>query len=345
MKLIINAANIHQGGGKTLLLPILEALPRDRECFVILDERLDIPDKKLEGLKIRRVKPSIASRLFSEWRLKGEAQSNDIVHCFGNLPPLFKLKARVSVLLQNRYMVENLSLFGFTLWARLRIMVERLWFVLFATNVDEFIVQIPSMEKLLKSKLNKKHIPISVMPFVESTESHVLQSDKSADLLYDFLYVASGEPHKNHRRLIDAWCCLASEGLFPRLCLTIEEEGFPELCEWMKIKKVEYNLKLVNVGSIPYHEVQKLYKRVNALIYPTIFESLGLALIEAQQVGLPIIASELDFVRDILDPCESFSPYSALSLSRAVKRFLGVSEKRVRLSSASQLINYIARRS
>ncbi len=61
---------------------------------------------------------------------------------------------------------------------------------------------------------------------------------------------------------------------------------------------------------------------MTALIFPSKTESLGLPLIEAASAGLPIIASELDFVRDVCVPNETFDPYSSTSISRAVKRLL-----------------------
>jgi glycosyltransferase involved in cell wall biosynthesis len=59
------------------------------------------------------------------------------------------------------------------------------------------------------------------------------------------------------------------------------------------------------------------------LIYPSLFESFGLPLLEARQAGLPIIAAELDYVRDIVEPVVSFDPESALSIARAVMRYQG----------------------
>lgn len=344
MRLIINAPNVHQGGGRTLLLALLKVLQNIMangvECECIIDERMKIPQSLLEGISVRVVKRTILSRFYSEWKLRRDVKSEDIVHCFGNLPPIFKLKGWVSVLLQNRYMVENLALSGFPLKIRLRINLERLWFILCASHVNEYMVQIPSMKRLLLAKL-KKAAPIHVMPFIDNSLTGENVPLRKESLLYDFLYVASGEPHKNHRRLIEAWCLLADEGLFPSLCLTVSKENFSNLCLWMDEKKTRYKLKLVNCGSIPYQEVQSLYGRVSSLIYPTIFESLGLALIEAKRVGLPILASELDFVRDVLDATETFDPYSSVSIARAVKRFLKSPENRVPLSNAADFVQYL----
>jgi hypothetical protein len=43
---------------------------------------------------------------------------------------------------------------------------------------------------------------------------------------------------------------------------------------------------------------------------------------EAQAAGLPILAAELDFVRDVCEPTVTFDPHSARSIARAVERFL-----------------------
>jgi glycosyltransferase involved in cell wall biosynthesis len=72
-------------------------------------------------------------------------------------------------------------------------------------------------------------------------------------------------------------------------------------------------------------------------------ESFGLPLIEARQAGLPILASELDYVRDIVDPEESFDPFSARSIVRAVTRFMGVEQAALPLGNAADLLAYLAR--
>jgi len=98
------------------------------------------------------------------------------------------------------------------------------------------------------------------------------------------------------------------------LCLDIEE-----MCKL-------HGLKITNERYLSHSEILKLYKRVDALIYPSTFESFGLPLIEARQAGLRVLASEMDYVRDVLDPEQTFDPQSPVSITRAVKRFLGVDE-------------------
>ncbi|MDP3192348.1 glycosyltransferase [Rhodoferax sp.] len=301
------------------------------------------PDNLPQNLEVKRVKPSIWQRLRAEWWLAQNARLQDTILCFGNLPPLFGLRGHVLVFLQNRYLVDDVKLDGFPLKTRLRLWIERLWLSGRMENASEFIVQTPSMKRLLEARTNGK-ISVCVLPFMANYVEHVrkmpplgIQKEKKSILLY----VASGEPHKNHRQLIEAWCLLAKDGLFPRLTLTLDRANFAGLCDWMGKKIEQYSLDVENVGNVPHAHVMQLYDRAAALIYPSTFESFGLPLIEAMQAGLPVLASELDYVRDVLDPDQTFNPESAVSIARAVKRFLGVEEQPLPLQDAAGFMRQI----
>ena len=60
--------------------------------------------------------------------------------------------------------------------------------------------------------------------------------------------------------------------------------------------------------------------------------------------GLPVLASELDYYRDVLDPDQSFDPNSNISVARAVKRFLGIAEEPLPLQDAAGFVDYILRK-
>lgn len=343
MKLFVQAPNVHQGGGRALLMALIGSLPNDVRATLCLDQRLVLPDEYAE-LTVKRVPPSIFQRFLAERWLSQTVHTADAVICFGNLPPLFKVAGHVTVFVQNRYLIDDTDLASFPLKTRLRLVAERLWLRSRMGNVDEFVVQTPSMKKLLEARTDK---PVRVLPFMERREQYARQTDhavKRDGLSSGFLYVASGEPHKNHRRLIEAWCLLAEQGLFPSLKLTLDEAAFPELCAWLREKIVRHGLKIENLGCLPHEKVLELYKQAHALVYPSTFESFGLPLIEGRQAGLSILASELDYVRDVIDPEETFDPSSSVSIARAVKRFLGESEAPLPLSDARGFLRNILER-
>jgi glycosyltransferase involved in cell wall biosynthesis len=173
------------------------------------------------------------------------------------------------------------------------------------------------MQRLTEAQLER---PVICAPFIP-VHTHK-ESVEMAEKKFDFIYVASGEPHKNHEALISAWDLLADEGMFPSLALTLKPEATPELCARLAERIKRRGLRIVNLGVISRDHLLEVYQQSDALIYPSSFESFGLPLIEARQVGLPVLAAELDYVRDVIDPNETFDPNSHISIARAVRRHL-----------------------
>lgn len=348
-RLFVHATNVHQGGGKSLLHALLDACSDLQEVVALVDKRMILPRNDPARPSIRIVKPSVWQRLHAEWWLRRNVRSEDTVLCFGNLPPLFKSKGFVVVFVQNRYLIDKVALKNFNLKTRLRLWAERLWLLLCSVNVNEFVVQTPSMKTALLSSGCVSKQPVHVRPFatVSSGYQRTMNQQPAGHVgskKYDFIFAASGEPHKNHRNLVKAWCLLAQQGLFPSLCLTLDESASRELCVWIVEQKDRYGLKLESVGFLPHEQVLLLYDQARALIYPSLFESFGLPLIEASQIGLPVLAAELDYVRDVLDPAQVFDPESPISIARAVKRFMGVGEAPLPLLNAAQFMASIAER-
>jgi len=326
-RLFIQATNIHNGGGATLLSSILSANFGRIQVFAQIDSRMLTPCPSLGAISVRRVKPSFLDRLLAEWWLLTAVTFNDTLLCLGNLPPLFSSKGHVVVYVHNRYLIDGVSLKGLSTWTWLRIWIERLLFRLTASHAHTFAVQTPSMQDLLNSSGLVQGRPVYVLPFLGSTTFYPrsLSYDKSkSETPMVFLNTCSGNIHKNHHELIQAWCLLAREDIYPILWLTIDETMHQELCAWILNKKKKCNLRLVNLGSQSHASIDNLYFQANALIFTSKLESLGLPLIEARQAGLPILAPELDYVRDVLDPDQSFDPNSAISISRAIKRFMRI---------------------
>lgn len=340
MSLIVHAPNVHRGGGKTLLLSLLQALGRTGNGLVLVDERLDVPQMP-GNIEIFRFPPTIAGRISAERLLKARARPDDAVLCLGNLPPLFRLRARRTVLfLQNRYLLDAMDTSAFPMGARLRIAIERKWLRYRIGNVQRTVVQTPSMADTVRRCLG---LDPAVAPFA-ITDGNITprgtasRNDAAAS---GFLYVASGEPHKNHRRLVDAWALLAKAGIKPLLRLTLNPVHHAELTAWIADSSKNFGLRIENAGEVGPEQLSRLYDEAGALIYPSFTESLGLPLLEARAHDLPIIASERDFVRDIVTPDQTFDPESALSMARAVRRFLGVAEPDLQIRTPGEFLDLV----
>jgi len=209
--------------------------------------------------------------------------------------------------------------------------INQLWFRLFKRNTDQFVVQNQFMRKLV-SKQSGSSIPVIVTPFFNFTSDEVKLSMRDG-----FIYVSSFAPHKNHYNLIKAWEYLVYHGVKEKLTLIVSGAGLSELEILVKKSHVE---KFIDVHcDLSNEDVLLNYKKHKALVYPSLVESFGLPLLEAERAGIAIIASELDYVRDIVCPDQSFDPNSYLSIARSVMRFLEINEKKNKILTSGDFVN------
>ena len=344
-KFIIFAAGIHGGGGMVVLREVLENIQTKENVMLFLHERTKekLDQEKLTNFRfIFWIRNSVWGRIAAYNKLSKHCRKEDKVLCLNNLPPIFKCKGSIIVFLQNAYIVQPLSFKGWTFLQILRIQVEKIIAYYFRKRVDKYIVQTITMQKKLEKWYTKdwfKEIPkIEIMPFFKAINTDKKDSFTDRFEEIDFLYVADGQPHKNHENLLKAWQHLSSLGIHENLSLTIvNNDSIQKKINDMK----EKGINIQNLGEIDHEDIGMIYMNAKALIYPSFFESLGLPLLEASSIDLPIIASESDYVRDVCEPAQTFDPNSYFSISRAVIRFLKIEDKKERSSESKEALKNI----
>lgn len=333
---ILYAPNVHTGGGWVLLRALLAAKPPLLRLNTILDARVQDRFRAGDRAPVKWVTPKVWSRIAAEVTLHKAAKSARVILCFHGLPPMLPTTAQVFVFLQNRLHVDGSSLSGYTWKTRLRVSCERLVARMFRHRVRQYVVQTRGMAQLLRQWLGEgsagSEPSVKVFPFVE--ELPRWNDPGASKAKWDFVYIADGEPHKNHKTLLAAWRLLAEEGLRPSLALTLGPRDAGVRNEIVEAAR-QADLPISNLGEVQREEIAGLYANARALIFPSTRESFGLPLVEATQAGLPIVASELDYVRDVCEPAQTFDPASATSIARAVRRLLDMPEARVQLRSPS----------
>lgn len=341
MRLLLHAPNVHSGGGLRLLRGIFAVAPSPIS-WAQLDKRADVRGLSPGKLPIRFVRNTLWSRLAAEWRLRQQCRADDIVLCFHGLPPIFTLPCKVVVFVQNRLLVDDSPLGNYPLRIRIRITGERWWLANLRGRSSRYVVQTPSMAAALQHRLGLA-IPVIVSPFMPQDAAPRQSPARGDEHSFDFVYVASGEAHKNHVNLLEAWRILAEYGHRPSLALTLDTGANPPLEKKIAQLIRDKQVAVSNCGALTKEQVDELYHRARALIYPSGVESLGLPLIEASRHGLPILASEKDFVRDVVTPVETFDPDSPLSIARAVMRFMGASQAPTEIGTANDFLSDVVR--
>ncbi|MEL6750330.1 MAG: glycosyltransferase [Pseudomonadota bacterium] len=324
-RLVLYAPNAHIGGSLVLLQGLLQGWYADPPLLAYLDQRAKNKLLLKKNIEVNWVKPTLWSRFCAEISLKKTVGASDIILCLHNFLPLFSNTATNVVFFHHSLLIDRSSLRNFDAHTRLRLSIERVLLIcLGRKRKATYVVQTDSMRRALNLWITRTgRTPdvwsILIIPF--NPENKVISCRVNNKFKWDFIYVAHGHWHKNHHNLIAAWSLLADSGIFPSLALTLNEN---DRRLWDKINDVAVrkNLAICNLGSRPQTELIQSYGMARALIYPSFSESFGLPLIEASCQNLPIVASELDFVRDVCMPVETFDPHSPVSIARAVRRFL-----------------------
>jgi len=324
-KIFLHAPNINSGGGLVLLKDLIKNLNKNKVIYTIsLDSRL-VNEKFTRNIKNKKfVYPSLKSRIFFDLYLIKIKNNYSKFIFFGNLGPLFFKCKNSYLFVQNRFLIDNRSyLKELNLKNMMRIIFERFWFSLSCKNVSKFIVQTYTMKKLLiqNFKIDEKNI------IIKTFHSYIpLKKIQKKIKSIDCLVITSLEKHKNIDNLISALIILSYEYSFrPKLKMIIggsfKNNKIIDRLKYL-IKKYKLN---VNFSFIKNHNyvMNQLYSS-KSLLFVSKLESLGLPLLEARSLDIPIIAPELDYVRDIVRPNQTFDPNSPVSISRSILRFFKI---------------------
>ena len=335
--ILFDSIYIHQGGGKTILNILISKIIENNldDYFFIIDERYsDDIVKKISKEKLIVLPSSELSR--RNFYLKNHKKFNTFF-CLANVPPpIFIKNKKVIVYFHNELLLNSnpFHLKSLMLW------IKRLYISFLKLSNYRWVVQTNLMkDKLVKNlKISKDSIKIfPIFPKIKKANNFSGPTEK-------FIYVASGADHKNHRRLLNAMNVTSNKLDKPiHLYLTLTENKFKNLIK----ENHSENSKLVvkNLGVLKQDILYEKYSELGYLIYPSLYESFGLPLVEAAQLDLVVIASDLPYVNEIISNYYSFDPLDINDISLIIEKVVNLSKPNTSFlkikSEEIALINYI----
>lgn len=313
----IIAPNIKNGGGLELLLYLFEHIENrypNLKCIVYADESLQMMQSK-QNMQVVHMQSSLEKiKLFSK--------KIDNSLYFGNLPPLVSTNNSM-VYFHNLYLLMPLSkLIKTSVKFFIKYFLQQMYIRCFIKNVDMVACQNDD----IKNKFIEKYSfhSVKLLPFFRLCNRELLNGELK---IYDFCYVSLAHPHKNHHRLVEACKILSQENISFSLVVTIED-GHDELIEKINHVNQKGNVKIINLGQLSKENVCKLYAQSRCLIFPSTEETFGLGLIEAVNMDLDIIASDLSYVYQSVEPSLVFDPNSSMDISLKIKEYLNGNVKK-----------------
>ncbi len=344
MKIAIDARILKTGIGtytKALINELVNIIGKDDRLIIFLrsedTETFSISDERVTKIKVD-IKPySIAEQMLFPlilWKT-----NPDIIHFTTfNVPILWWRKYVVTIhdLIHLRH-----STFGNVTKNYLYYLLKKLiyvfvikWVTLRASKV---ITDSNTTKFDLTNTLKVNENKIEVIPLAGNPEKIKLFKTETQTLLtlekYKIakpyiLYVATMYPHKNHRRLIDAFKVVKETNPNIQLVLVGKVDAMSEIIKKYVINQgLQDNIILPNYhtndGYLSDKELSDLYQNAEMYIYPSLQEGFGIPILEAQEYNIPVASSNIDCLREIGgDSVFYFDPTNIREISQAIQQVL-----------------------
>lgn len=307
--LLVDALYINNGGGKNLLDLLVNTLEEKKiEVMYIFDNRIS-REYMSKGIRnATYLSPSLLQRHLFYLRNKHRISS---VLTFGNIPPSIRLKCPVFTYFHNILFLERNVSLDPAIWLAIRL--KSLLIRSLKKNTTKWIVQSMFVMGRLRDAWQVADEDILVMPvYNDEIEAIASRPKKAIEDGRRFIYVSDGHFYKNHARLIEAFRRYNIDYPAGSLVLTVGN-NYPLLKEIIR-KAVDEGSNIMDKGVVPFAELKKEYAAADICIYPSLYESFGLGLIEAAMRGLLVCAADLPYVFEVIKPNEIFDPYSVESI-------------------------------
>ena len=117
---------------------------------------------------------------------------------------------------------------------------------------------------------------------------YLVRKELGAENSFIVGHVGRFKPEKNHFFLIDVFCEIKRRRQNAKLLLIGNGDPSEEIQNYVNRKELSDDIILLTNR----HDIKRLYQAMDVFVFPSKYEGLGIAAIEAQAAGIPIVCSE-----------------------------------------------------
>ncbi|MEM6769339.1 MAG: glycosyltransferase [Bacteroidota bacterium] len=312
----LDALNISTGGGLVLLRYLERELIANGIAYKIMVRDVALsqqPEAAIVG------RPTIFGRYRLYRKYVRDDQPESRVLCFGNFPPPYALRCK-TITYFHRPALANMNTEQATLKQKLLYNLKKRYLRSLLANTDTFLFQSTTISGAFFRTYPKYRGESGIVPFFDLNVYQPL-AERAQSMVKKpyFIYVSNDSPHKNHAVLLKAWELLYERGLTPELRITIPQDSrfMPAIAE-MQTRGVH----IINLGLIPHKDVLEQTLTAKYAIFPSLAETLGLGILEALYCRCSILAADLPYTYEVIQPSSTFHPDSPDDIARCVEQAL-----------------------
>jgi glycosyltransferase involved in cell wall biosynthesis len=192
------------------------------------------------------------------------------------------------------------------------------------------------LNKLLKVPLDKISVTQLAAIDIESSGKASASVNRFLKGGKFFLFVGGTEKRKNLRKVIEAY---AQSGFNERLAVVGPTDPSPvhdSKDELLALLTPAQQKKIVFLGRVSGVELNKLYSKAVALVFPTRYEGFGLPALEAMKAKTPVITSNVSSLPEVVDDAAlTVDPIDPDALASAMQRITTDAKLRAKLVKRS----------
>lgn len=214
------------------------------------------------------------------------------------------------------YLHQSIPFFQGNKWSFLKKNEKILWFyknvykkiIQYSLKDNSYIVvQTEWMKNAIIQEFDLDYSKIAVIKpdLVKISIDKISNIDFKDDKFHIF-YPANTIIYKNHELIIRALKYIkeSKPEVYNNLIIhftfneNLNNNRNVELIKLMKILQTSDHIRLE--GKISYEKVLSFYKSCDLMLFPSYIETFGLPLIEAASFGIPILAADMDYAREVM---------------------------------------------
>jgi glycosyltransferase involved in cell wall biosynthesis len=284
---------------------------------------LELPEVPLRGCRLLPGLLTVGNLLLP--RL-AEKYQLDVLHDASGVAPFFFGAAKARIVL-TLYDVIPWSAPGYS--TRLDTLIHRHWLPRTVNHADALLTLSEASRRDIDRYLGVPPDRITVLrggvdPLYQPAEPDAIQSARSRYNLgtHYLLYVGSVEERKNLRRVLEAFARLRGEG-YPHQLAIVGPQKWKYGAILDAIQQHQLEETVIFTGYVPQNDLPALYSGAEVFVFPSLYEGLGLPVLEAMACGTAVVTSNVASLPEVAgDAALTVEPTQTEAIVAAIRALL-----------------------